>query len=113
MAGLPGIATTKQMGDAEPLGLAQLRDQLALLQYIQGDLARAENSARASLEWAQKSFQDDAPITAMCQLRLGSILVGLRTPHRLEHHDSNPQALVACPVNCSCHGHMLTVDQSQ
>ena len=73
---LAGIHTTQGMQTPEHLGLAQLRDQLALLKFVRGDLSKAEDCARSSLDWTLKSFAEDAPIVAMCQLRLGSILVG-------------------------------------
>ena len=72
-----GIATAQELEDADALGFAQLRDQLALLQYVRGDLKRAETSARASLKLAEDSFSQEAPIAAMCQLRLGTILIGV------------------------------------
>lgn len=67
------------MAKAEPLGLAQLRDQLALLRFVRGDLVKAEACAKSSLEWVHENFPEDAPIAAMSQLRLGSILVGTCT----------------------------------
>ncbi|KAK9805793.1 hypothetical protein WJX73_000212 [Symbiochloris irregularis] len=73
-----GIHTTRGMHTPEHLGLAQLRDQLALLKFVRGDLHKAEDCARSSLEWTVKSFTEDAPIVAMCQLRLGSILVAVQ-----------------------------------
>ena len=87
------------MAKAEPLGLAQLRDQLALLKFVRGDLAKGEACARSSLDWAQANFEDEAPITAMCQLRLGTILVGTAPQHAMHvhaFHCGKPEALAAC-----------------
>lgn len=72
----PGITTAEELQDPEPLGLVQLKDQLALLQYVRGDLKRARQSARDSFQLAETKFSQDAPIAAMCQLRLGTVLQG-------------------------------------
>ncbi|KAK9817812.1 hypothetical protein WJX72_002572 [[Myrmecia] bisecta] len=67
---------------AEALGqesaeLAQLWDQLALLQFFQGKLAKAEATARRSLRMARQLYGEAAPAVAMCNLRLGSVWLGM------------------------------------
>lgn len=60
--------------------LAQLQDQLALLQFLQGDFKQAEKTALLSLASAQQleTGEGRSLSVAMCQLRLGAILQGVR-----------------------------------
>lgn len=65
------------LGDGHPL-LAQLSDQVALLQFFQGHFREAQQHAAHSLQASQALPEEEgrAPAVALCQLRLGTILLG-------------------------------------
>ena len=65
--------------DHDDQTLAQVRDQQALLQFLQGHFREAEKTALLSLTSAQQLEDGLGRETAiaMCQLRLGAILLGL------------------------------------
>ena len=76
----PAAASAAQtLLDPNDQTLAQVRDQQALLQFLQGHFKEAERTAALSLASAQQ-LQDgggrDSAI-AMCQLRLGAVLLGV------------------------------------
>ena len=74
-AGMKNASTALAEGD--PM-LAALWDQAALLQFFQGRFPEAEVNARRSLAAARQLPEEDGklPAVAMCQLRLGTILLG-------------------------------------
>ena len=64
------------LGSTHP-AVAQIYDQLALFYFFDGACAEAEQMALKSKAAVDSSFEggEDDPAVAMCQLRLGSVLL--------------------------------------
>ncbi|KAK9837222.1 hypothetical protein WJX84_000687 [Apatococcus fuscideae] len=72
---MEGINSMEPELGKDAVELAQLWDQLALILFFQDKLQEAEPAAVRSLQISMRHFQPhDAPL-AMCQLRLGSIML--------------------------------------
>eukprot|EP00891_Asterochloris_glomerata_P000296 jgi/Astpho2/296/fgenesh1_pg.00010_%23_56_t len=94
---LEGVKTMEDgLGSTHP-AVAQIYDQLALFYFFDGACAEAEQMALKSKAAVDSAFEggEDDPAVAMCQLRLGSVLLSLgryteaepllRNAHRVLH----------------------------
>lgn len=72
------VRAAETLLDRNDQTLAQVRDQQALLQFLQGQFREAEQAALLSLQATQQvtAEQGRDSAVAMCQLRLGTIFLG-------------------------------------
>ena len=92
-----GLVAAESVLDTRDPALARIWDQAALLQFFLGRFREAERNCLKSLEAAKSLEQEEGRgiAVAMCQLRLGTIYLGL---HLICNHEIGEYVLTTIIV---------------